>query len=66
MALCIPPPNTPAIARANTSPGKARNISEILISITSTALPLNPHIIPIIVPIIVITATSIRVEYILA
>ena len=31
MAFCTPPPSTAATARANTSPGNARNISEIRI-----------------------------------
>ena len=36
IALWTPPPSTPATARANTNPGKARNKSEIRIRTVST------------------------------
>ena len=65
MAFCNPPPSTPATASANTSPGKARNRSEIRISTVSNALPYQPQTTPTAVPKAVMIATSKRVEKIL-
>ena len=55
-----------AIAMANTSPGKARHISEILIITVSAAPPKYPQHTPTAVPNTKITATRIKVEKILA
>ena len=65
MAFCSPPPRDPATARANTSPGKARNTSEIRISTVSVRPPTQPQVTPTAVPRPVMTATSNRVEKIL-
>ena len=54
IAFWIPPPRTPATARANTSPGKARNRSEIRIRTVSALPPFQPQKIPIAVPTTVI------------
>ena len=62
MAFCSPPPSTPATASANTSPGKARNISEMRMSRVSIQLPFQPQNTPTAVPIAVIIATSSNVE----
>ena len=62
----MPPPRIAAIAMANTSPGKARHTSEILIITASAAPPKYPQHTPTAVPSTEITATKIKVEKILA
>ena len=64
-AFCIPPPRTPATARANTSEGKARNKSEIRIKTESNAPPFMPHKMPIAVPKNAVAKTINKVPYIL-
>ena len=55
----------PATASANTSPGKARNTSEMRINTVSTQPPTQPQMTPTAVPTAVMTATSKSVEEIL-
>ena len=62
MALCSPPPRAPATARANTSPGKARNISDTRMSTASAHPPKKPPQRPTAVPSTVTAATSSSVE----
>ena len=66
IAFCNPPPNTPATASAKTSPGKARNMSEMRISTVSIHFPCQPQNRPITVPVTVMIATRSRVEKMLA
>ena len=66
MAFCRPPPRVPATAKANTSPGNARNTSDTRMSTVSVMPPTQPQRTPTAVPRIAVTVTSSSVEKTLA